>query len=248
MRLTNVALITCLAILTAPTTGWSKGRITKIVIEGDGLSAPIEITSPEIVDQFSIWSGPGVVTRGPDGVQQWSKYSDPRILARWFIDWNMGLATERPSRLQRLEVTFHIGVPTEPNTTRRFVFAYEIGASNHSGYIYLPRWKNDLISYRVGGNWLHATARWNEIMMPIVAKHSTDSTVSLKRGSLNCKIGNGSLNVNGTIEFRLVNEYGAKTSRWRYETSMEKYRSVKEHIGDVEPGEEIEISCWPPRS
>ncbi len=63
-------------ILIIPATGWSKGETTKIVIEGDNLSSPVEITSTDIVGQFNIWNGPGVSTRGPDGVPHPPAYLD----------------------------------------------------------------------------------------------------------------------------------------------------------------------------
>ncbi len=62
-------VVVLLLILTIPVTTWSKGEIIKIEIEGNNLSSPIEITDPDIVRQFSIWTGPGVSTRGPDDAQ-----------------------------------------------------------------------------------------------------------------------------------------------------------------------------------
>ena len=62
-------VVVSLLILTIPVTTWSKGEIIKIEIEGDNLSSPIEITDPDIVRQFSIWTGPGVSTRGSDDAQ-----------------------------------------------------------------------------------------------------------------------------------------------------------------------------------
>lgn len=65
-------VVVSLLILTIPVTTWSKGEIIKIEIEGNNLSSPIEITDPDIVRQFSIWTGPGVSTRGPDDAQDTS--------------------------------------------------------------------------------------------------------------------------------------------------------------------------------
>jgi len=62
-------VVVSLLILTIPVTTWSKGEIIKIEIEGNNLSSPIEITDPDIVRQFSIWTGPGVSNRGPDHAQ-----------------------------------------------------------------------------------------------------------------------------------------------------------------------------------
>ncbi len=65
-------VVVSLLILTITVMAWSKGEIIKIEIEGNNLSSPIEITDPDIVRQFGIWTGPGVSTRGPDDAQDTS--------------------------------------------------------------------------------------------------------------------------------------------------------------------------------
>ncbi len=65
-------VVVSLLILTIPVTTWSKGEIIKIEIEGNNLSSPIEITDPHVVRQFSVWTGSGVSTRGPDDAQDTS--------------------------------------------------------------------------------------------------------------------------------------------------------------------------------
>ena len=57
-------LVTAAAIggLVASTAGWSKGDITKITVEHLVTHVVIEITDPEELDRFTIWSGPGVVS------------------------------------------------------------------------------------------------------------------------------------------------------------------------------------------
>ena len=62
------------------------------------------------------------------------------------------MAAEKPPALQRVEVTFYVGEPGKLNIARKYVFAYEIDTAER-GYIYLPRWKNSLISHGVEGNW-----------------------------------------------------------------------------------------------
>ena len=248
MRRTNAALLFLVAILTIPATAWSKGETTRIKIEGDNLKSPIDIVDQSILSQFNIWNGPGTSSRGPDGVPLPPAHLDPNMSAGRFIDWPRGMAAERPSGLQRLEVTFYVGVPQEPNATRKYVFAYEADPSNQRGFIFLPYWKNNLISHGVELNWFYATKRWNELIMPIILRHSTNAPMFAERGKLKCKVGEGSLREDGTIEFFLLDENGNRTSRWRYDTSNERYQNVKDHIGNVQPGEEIEISCWPART
>lgn len=248
MKRLRIALLLCTSLLIIPLIGWSKGQTTRIVIEGDNLTAPIEITDPDILNQFSIWDGPGVGMRDPSEAPDLAIYVESDGSVGRFIDWPKGFASERPGQLQRLEVTFHVGVPREPGNSRKFVFVYEIDSNKGRGFIYLPRWKNNLIYHGVELNWLYAHSRWNELIMPIIAQHSTATFSSLERSELKCKVGEGSLRPDGTIEFVLLDELGIKRSRWRYETSSQEYQRVREHIGDVEPGEEIEISCWPARS
>jgi hypothetical protein len=235
-------------LLTVPTLAWSKGQTIKIVIAGDNLTAPIEITDPEVLSQFSIWNGPGVGKRDPLEKPDLSAYVEPEGSVGRFIDWPNGYVTERPRQLQRLEVTFFVGVPREPGNTRKFIFAYEIDWKNERGFIFLPMWKNDLIWHGVELNWLYAHSRWNEAIMPIVAQHSVEDPQINGQNELNCTVGEGSLHADGTIEFQLIDEAGNRWSRWRYDKSTQWYEKVRHHIGDVEPGEEITISCWPART
>ena len=195
-----------------------------------------------------IWNGPGVSVRGPDGVQYPPAHLDPTQTAGRFIDWPRGPVSDRSTGLQRLEVTFYVGVPREPNRLRRYVVAYEVDPSASIGFIYLPRWTNNLISHGVEGNWFHASKQWNDLIAPLIAAQTTHFSNSVQPGKLSCIAGYGSLGADGTIEFKLFDEQGNKISHWRYDKSTEGYESVREHIGDVEPGEQIEISCWPPRS
>lgn len=248
MRQLRIAIVLCVSLLTIPVPAWSKGQTIKIVIEGDHLPVPIEITDPEVVGQFSIWNGPGVGMRDPLEEPEISAYVEPEGSVGRFIDWPKGFANNHPRNLQRLEVTFFVGVPREPGNAREFVFAYEIDWDNDDGYIFLPMWKNDLIWHGVELNWLHAHERWNETIMPIVARQSVEASQLHGNSELECTVGEGSLLADGTIEFQLVDEAGNRSSRWRYEKSTQWYEKVRDHIGDVTPEQEIQVSCWPARS
>ncbi len=248
MRRIQSLIMASILILAVSTTSWSKGQNIRIEIVGDGLSTPIVITYPEILNRFNIWNGPGVSVRGPDGVKYPPAHLDPNKSAGRFIDWPQGMVTEQLPGLQRLEVTFFLSFPRQPSGERSYIFAYEVDTSELRGFIYLPMWSNNLIAHRVEGNWLYATEQWNEAIAPIVAAQTIDLPPPSKRGNLNCIAGQGSLGEDGTIEFMLFNEDGIKISHWRYEISTEGYESVREHIEDAEPGDEIEVSCWPPRS
>lgn len=244
MRRAKIALVVCLSLLVASAAGWAKGRTIRIVIEGDGLTAPLEITDRRILDQFNIWNGPGVRT-SINGIVQPPAYLDRKQSAGRFIDWPRGTVAAKPTGLQRLEVAFYIGVTDRPDEAPKYVVAYEIDSLAKRGYIYLPRWKNSLISHGVEGNWFHASGQWDEVVIPIIAEHSSEQP---RRKHLNCTVGRGTVSGDGTIEFALLDEHGNELSHWRYDSSVPGHQSVKNHIGPVEQGTEFDISCWPPRS
>jgi hypothetical protein len=242
---TAVGAIIGFSLLAISTSGWPKGSIVRIVIEGDGLAAPVEITAPDILGQFSIWNGPGVMTTGQDGNPHPPAYLDSSRTTGRFIDWPEGIVSERPSGLQRFEVTFHIGVPTQPGETREYIFAYEVDSSQPGGYIYLSKWKGtSLIYHGVEGNWFYASERWNELIMPVVAV----SKGSLTRRKTTCTVGTGSIEPDGSVIFGQLDDHGKIIPRWRFEVGSENYASVRAHIGNVQPGEQFEVSCWPPRT
>lgn len=245
MRRVLFPAIVCGALMAAPA-AWSKGPTIQITIEGDGLSAPIVITDPEILDQFNIWNGPGVSMTGPDGEMTDTAHLDPDQAEGRFIDWPKGAVPERPPGLQRLQVTFFIGVPTRPEDSRLYQIGYEIDGSH--GFIFLPMWTNSLIHHGVEGNWFHSTHRWNDVIGSLVAEETVELPPVANRAHLDCTVGRGSLSEDGTVEFRMIDKDGNKTSRWRYEATTPGYDRVRAHIGDVAPGEVIEISCWPPRN
>ena len=43
----------------------AKGATTRVVIEGPGLSKPIEITDRKILANFNVWAGPGTFSTQP---------------------------------------------------------------------------------------------------------------------------------------------------------------------------------------
>ena len=77
-------------------------------IRGDGLAVPIEIVDERTVSNFSVWNGPGVGTY-TKGVMDPPAYLNPDKPQGRFVDWPRGIATRRPERLHRFEVTFYLG-------------------------------------------------------------------------------------------------------------------------------------------
>jgi hypothetical protein len=155
-------IIFCLALfLVVSPAAWSKGVTVRIDVSGDGLSGPLSVTDPKIVEQFSIWSGPNSRWRS-DGGPWNTDYS------RIFIDFPGGTVDAPPDGLLRFEVEFIIaGTPTDPpfDTTYNVQYAFDPSIAN--GYIYLPD-HNPFISHGVENNWFNSTQSWEELVRPII--------------------------------------------------------------------------------
>jgi len=218
----SVVLVFCLAIIAIPAISWSKAPTARIKIEGDNLKSPIEILNPEVLSQFNVWGGE-------------------------FIDRPRGAVAELPSGLQRLEVTLYVDVAQEPKTTRKYVFAYDVDPTQQRGFIFLPQWKNDLIWHGVEGNWLYASKRWNEVIMPIISQQTARSSGLANAGMLSCTVGMVSMLADRAIEIQLMDEHGNKMSRFRYETNHAAYSRVRDHFGGVTSKKKV-ASCWPART
>ncbi len=54
-------------VLGIPTSSLAKGITTKITITGTDLPKPIEITEPDALDKFDVWSGPGTFMNEVEG-------------------------------------------------------------------------------------------------------------------------------------------------------------------------------------
>jgi hypothetical protein len=217
---------------------FAKGPIVEIEITGDGISAPLRITDTDLVGSFSIWNGPGVSTYTA-GVRDSPAHLDAGAHDGRFIDWPRGSAAQRPAGLQRFEVTFHLAPAS------RYVVAYEIDPAHGQGYIYLPRWTNDSIWHGVEGSWLYASRRWDELLMPLIARRVSDARS--EKGTFRCTVGTARMSADGTITIQLIVD-GRKASRFVYPPSDSTYADVKMHIGDVAPGAEVTASCWPHRN
>lgn len=157
-----------LAVLSTP--AWAKGTITKIVIEGQSLQSPIEIVDPEILDKFTIWSGPGV--GGWDMINTIPKADDPRFI----VDWTQGIVSDHPSGSRRYFVSIHIEGRKPPRNT--YEVMYVIDSVDDMGYVYLPshpkddfgQWNTFQIYRGVEGNWFRPTKDWEEVVRPLVGK------------------------------------------------------------------------------
>ena len=142
----------------------AKGKTVKIEIRGDGLAVPIEIVDERTVSNFSVWNGPGVGTY-TKGVMDPPAYLNPDKPQGRFVDWPRGIATRRPERLHRFEVTFYLG--QGPNQ-RKYLITYEVDRANEQGFVFLPLSNTAVIAHGIEGNWFYASEKWDETIMPMV--------------------------------------------------------------------------------
>lgn len=165
---TLIATIAALTISVLPAAAWPKGAISRIVIRGPGLDQPLEITDPDVLGRFTIWSGPGV--------GGWEEaYETPGFDDKTFADWRGGAVSERPAGMPSYEVAMYIEARPPPRNT--YEVRYEFNASSDGGYIYLPKrgdelgaWNTWLIYRRVEGQWFHASRQWQEQVKPLIER------------------------------------------------------------------------------
>ena len=149
--------------------GW--GPIFAIELRGDGLEQPIEITEPSVLEKLSPWVGPG--TKMTDFMR--GDGSEKSI-----ANWGAGVVTDHPAGLQRIEVRFRVGWSQE--STDAFWVLYEMEPGSSTGYIYHPI-ANYIVAHVSEGAWRYASDRWNEIIGPIIEKH----TIAGAKGEFSCQ-------------------------------------------------------------
>jgi hypothetical protein len=181
MRHAVVAFVALL--LSAPGIASAKANTLRIEITGPSLSRPLQITSPEIVQSFHIWNGPGVTVNGEP------VHLDRAHQHGHFIDWPRGIANDRAAGMQRFTVTFHLDAKRAPSeSSLRYVVFYEFEPSKTGGYIYLPLPKDTsphsntaIIVHGVEGNWFFSTTAWEQhIRAAITTQQRLTATASAR--------------------------------------------------------------------
>ena len=167
----HLAVFLVLICLTG--TAWSKGAITRIVIEGGPDLVTVEITDTEILENFTIWSGPGVgdwdmaTTVAPPGT--------PRFIA----DWTKGIVTKQPSGGAPYLVKMYIAGRKAPSNT--YEVLYVLDDDSDVGYVYLPMPLEDdfgqsnmyQIARGVEGNWFMSAGEWDDTVRPLLGRKSS---------------------------------------------------------------------------
>jgi hypothetical protein len=150
-------------LLVIPAQMFAKGQTVKITIKGADLKTPVEITDPQVLTNFQVWSGPGTSSSSPG--------FDPNA-SGFIVDWSQA-AAEPPKGLQRYEVSFYAKMPNERLI---YVVFYEYDPSTEQGYIYLPgrtdewyRLNVSTIFHGVEGKWFRAWSAWEGVARPLIA-------------------------------------------------------------------------------
>jgi hypothetical protein len=131
-----------------------KGDTVRIVIRGESLAAPIELTDPAIVSQFQVLAGPDAGRPG------------------FIIDWPRGVANP-PKGLRMFEISFVTDRPV-PNT---YIVQYAIDPAAKRSYVFLPadcdapyRDNVQIVNHGIEGSWCHAWSAWEKIANPLLEK------------------------------------------------------------------------------
>jgi hypothetical protein len=174
---TSVVAFGLLIISVVPASLFAKGRTLKITIKGAGLTAPLEITGPEI-EQFAVWAGPGT-WHGDAGMELVEGREG------FIVDWSKGVVGERPTGLQHYEVSFYTGCTMDEFGCRSsapslsYLVFYDYDPSALQGFVYLPGKDDEAFrlnrgnmvhGHRFEGNWAYATSAWENFVRPRIAK------------------------------------------------------------------------------
>lgn len=171
----RVAAFTLLVALQASALVSAKGITTRITINGGYLSTPIEISQPEVVQQFNIWAGPGTrMSMRDTATSQWSSTEGTE---GFIVDWPAGAIAHMPSGLEQYEVSFFVKYPNSSIEQLAYVVLYNNDPSSDEGYVYLPghadewyRFNTRSIFRGVEGKWFRASAAWQRVVTSFIAR------------------------------------------------------------------------------
>ena len=159
MKKTLAAVLTFSLLLIAPSRLHAKGATVKNTIEGADLAKPVEISDPNILKNFQVWTGPGTSSNEKQGL---------------IIDWAEGTIKELPKELVLYQVSFYVDHQHERIA---YVVFYAYDPSTGHGYVYLPGNSDQYaglnvrtIYHGVEGNWFHAWSVWEDVARPLIER------------------------------------------------------------------------------
>jgi hypothetical protein len=161
------AVFGVLIIFSATILVFAKGSTTKITITSAELQRPIEITDPEILKNFNVWSGPGTFANDVEGSEG------------FIVDWASGAVSFRPTGLRTFELSFYVRYANRPFAEQSdqlaYIVSYAVDPASGQGYVYLPGKAdepyglNTKAIYRGReGNWFRANAAWQSAFRAFV--------------------------------------------------------------------------------
>ena len=171
----RLAALTLLFALHASALLSAKGITTRITIIGGPLSVPIEISQLQVVQQFSIWAGPGTRVTIRDHLT--GLWRSTEGTEGFIVDWPVGAIAHAPTGLEPYEVSFFVKYPHSSAEELAYVVLYKNDPSTDEGYVYLPgradewyRLNTRAIFRGVEGRWFRASAAWQQVVTPIIAR------------------------------------------------------------------------------
>src|SRR5262245_7186384 len=115
-----------LVVFSATAILFAKGTTTKIVITGEGLTRPIEISDPAILQNFNVWAGPGTFLNEVEATEG------------FIIDWASGSVPQRPGARRDFEVSFYVRYANRPFDAQTdelaYVVSYAVDGATGQGY------------------------------------------------------------------------------------------------------------------
>jgi hypothetical protein len=176
------------AALMLPSAAVAKGITTKIVITGEGVTTPVEITDPAVLERFAIWSGPGTYANGVEGTEG------------FVIDWKAGALSSPVPQAKKYQVSFYVKFWNQklqqfgPESKLAYVVWADI--ADGQAYVYLPG-PNDA-EFRLNakamhhgtkweGNWFRANREWQEVWAGLVRNREVRSAASRRRCDLSSR-------------------------------------------------------------
>jgi hypothetical protein len=167
MKRVIAAAFSLLIIFSATILVFAKGTTTKVMITSAELQSPIEISDPEVLKNFNVWSGPGTFSNDVEGNEG------------FIVDWASGVATEHPNGRRTFELSFYVRYANRPfgeqTDQLAYIVSYAVDPATGQGYVYLPGKADE--PYRLNtkaiyrgreGNWFRATATWQSAFRNVV--------------------------------------------------------------------------------
>ncbi len=167
--MTRMFVVLLTFLITVPSDLFAKSETCKITIKGGDLKGPIEITDPNILASFNVWSGAGTSSTISGVTTQEDR--------GFIIDWPRGIVTDRPKGLTRYQVSFYAKLSDERLV---YVVFYEYDPAKDQGYVYVPGKTDEWYRLNVGtifrgveGNWFFARDAWERIAKPLITTKGT---------------------------------------------------------------------------